>query len=434
MEAVEARVEDLSHDGCGVVRSRGRAYFIPGALPGERIRFLPGKRRRRRWSGQLESIVEPSPDRVEPPCEYFGRCGGCVLQHAGAGAQRRFKERVLLDNLLRIGRVQADEVLPPVQGADWQYRRKARLGIRNVPKKGGTLVGFRERNRHFITSLSHCRTLDSRISGLLPGLHTLVSNLSGNHRIPQIEVSAGSRTVDLVLRHLEPLTAGDRDALERFARESQVNLFLQSAGPDSISRLWPASPPTPHYRIDRYDLVLEFEATDFIQVNDEANQRMVERVIGFLDPVASDAVLDLFCGLGNFTLAIARSGSRVLGVEGDGALVSRGKSNARLNQLENVQFQQLDLFCDDLKPLWEGRPFNKLLLDPPRSGAFHVATRLVPELRPEIIVYVSCNPATLARDADQLVHAGGYRFSHVGTIDMFPHTAHIESMAVFHRG
>ena len=433
MESVEAQVEDLSHDGWGVVRNGGRVYFVPGVLPGERIRFLPGKKRKRRWTGRLESIVTPSPDRVDPPCEYFGRCGGCVLQHASGDAQRRFKEKVLLDNLLRIGHVQAEEVLPPIQGAGWQYRRKARLGIRNVPKKGGILVGFRERDSHFITPLSHCRTLDTRISGLLPGLQALVSKLSGNHRIPQIEVSTGDSTVDLVLRHLEPLTPGDRVMLEDFARTHQVNLFLQPGGLDSISPLWPAVPPTPHYRLDHYALTLEFDATDFIQVNDQANQRMVERVMEFLDPVASDAVLDLFCGLGNFTLAIAGSGPRVLGVEGEEALVSRGKSNARLNHLENVQFQQLDLFRDDLAPLWEGRSYNKLLLDPPRSGAFHVVTRLVPELRPEVIVYVSCNPATLARDADELVHTSGYRFSHAGTIDMFPHTAHIESMAVFHR-
>ena len=433
MESVEARVEDLSHDGWGVVRTGDRVYFVPGVLPGERIRFLPGKKRKRRWTGRLESIVAPSRDRVDPPCEYFGRCGGCVLQHASADAQRRFKEKVLVDNLLRIGEVQAEAVLPPVQGADWQYRRKARLGIRNVPKKGGILVGFRERDSHFITPLSHCSTLDVRISALLPGLQALVSNLSGNHRIPQIEVSAGDSTVDLILRHLEPLTPGDRAMLKDFARTRQVNLSLQPGGLDSISPLWPAAPPTPHYRLGHYAVTLEFDATDFIQVNDQANQLMVERVMEFLDPVASDAVLDLFCGLGNFTLAMARSGPRVLGVEGEAALVSRGKSNARLNHLDNVQFQQLDLFRDDLTPLWEGRSYNKLLLDPPRSGALHVVTRLVPELRPEVIVYVSCNPATLARDAHHLVHSSGYRFSHTGTIDMFPHTAHIESMAVFHR-
>ncbi len=430
---LEARVEDLTHDGCGVVKVDGKVYFVNGVLPEEQIRFIPGKKRKGKHQGELETILDPSGQRIEPECEYFGICGGCALQHAKSASQLKFKEKILFDNLERIGRVKVENIIPSIQGKPWHYRRKARLGIKYVPKKGGILVGFRERSSSFITSLMHCKTLDTRIADLLPALHELLSGMSQNNRIPQIEVAVGDNEIALVLRHLEPLSPGDFELLTEFATNTRVSMYSQSAGPDSITPIWPESPGLLKYRLENFDLNLEFGPMDFTQVNSEVNQLMVSLAVTYIDPQPADKILDLFCGLGNFTLALGRSGAHVVGIEGDAPLVARGTSNAKLNKLENVSFQNLNLHSEGLTQKIENQRFNKMLLDPPRSGAFDVVSDLVPVIRPEKLVYISCNPATLARDADVMVNLNGYRLTHAGVIDMFPHTAHVESMAVFER-
>jgi len=427
----EARVTGLSHDGRGVGRHDGRVVFIDQALPGELVRYRPGKRRRKVLNATLEALIEPSPERVQPPCPYFGTCGGCALQHLSPGAQLEHKHRQLADSLERLAGVAPAEYLPPLAAEPWHYRRKARLGIRYVPKKGGVLVGFRERHKSYITSLDACLVLSQALSALLPGLHELVAGLSCYQRLPQIEVAAGDNAAALVFRHLESLTQADHDRLIAFGRDHQVRILLQPGGLDTVHPLWPAEAESLYYDIDG-DLRIRFEPTDFIQVNGEQNRRLVERTLALLEPGADDAVLDLFCGVGNFTLPLARRAGRVTGVEGEPRLVRRAADNARCNGLGNAEFTAADLHAAEPAGHWLDAGHNKLLLDPPRSGAMEVMKAL-PAIAPERIVYVSCNPATLARDAELLVRGHGYRLSRAGVIDMFPHTAHVESIALFER-
>jgi 23S rRNA (uracil1939-C5)-methyltransferase len=433
MEDIEARVEDLTHDGLGVVKVDQRVYFVDGVLPEELIRLRRGKKRKGKFHGEALEIIEPSSKRITPACSYFGVCGGCSLQHVEAEAQRNYKEKILFDNLARIGKVEAKSVIPMLIGDSWHYRRKARLGVKFVPKKGGILVGFREKQSSFITSLQQCETLDQRISDLLPSLHELISNLSNNNRIPQIEVAAGNDSMALVLRHLEDLEDSDLEALASFSKNHGVTFYSQSKGPASLKLIAPENPLELSYRHDHFDVELRFGPLDFMQVNDSINQKLVKQAVEYLGPKHEDRILDLFCGLGNFTLPLARSGAQITGIEGDSYLVERGMSNAKLNDLKNVSFELLDLQTKDLGSQLKDQQFNKLLIDPPRSGAFELVTEVIPIIKPERIVYVSCNPATLARDADVLVNQQGYVLSSAGAIDMFPHTAHVESMAVFDR-
>lgn len=425
----EAEITGLSHDGRGVGRCDGEVVFIDNALPGEVVGFRPGKRRRKVRQGTLVDILSPSPDRVEPECPYFGVCGGCAMQHLDHRAQLEHKHRQLVDNLERMAKVAPDEYLAPVAAAPWHYRRKARLGIRYVPKKGGVLVGFRERHKSYITSLEACLVLDTKLSDLLPGLHELVAGLSCYDRIPQIEVAAADNAAALVFRHLEALTDADQARLVDFGRERGVRILLQPGGLDSIHALAPEDPEPLYYEIDN-GVRIHFEATDFIQVNGEQNHKLVDTALALLEPESGDAVLDLFCGVGNFTLPIAKRAGRVTGVEGEERLVQRAVGNAVLNGLGNAEFRTADLYVEALTGDWIDPSFNKLLLDPPRSGAMEIMKR-IPDIAPERIVYISCNPATLARDAEILVRKHGYRLRRAGIIDMFPHTAHVESSALF---
>ena len=433
MDELRARVEDLTHDGIGVVKANDRVYFVDGVLPDELISFEPGKKRKGKFEGKSTKILEASSQRVEAECEYFGICGGCALQHLDSSSQIDYKEKILIDNLTRIGKVSVGEVLSPLRGDMWNYRRKARLGIKNVSKKGGILVGFRERQSSFITSLQRCKTLDIRISDLLPGLHQLITGLSNNSRIPQIEVAAGDHRVALVLRHLESISQADIERLREYAAINDVDFFTQSKGPDSVMPVGPAMPIPLRYSHEQFDIELEFSPLDFIQVNARVNQLMVKQAYDFLEPVASDRILDLFCGLGNFTLPLATSGAEVIGVEGDNYLVSKGRYNAEINQIESASFEKLDLHAGDLSVIADSGKFNKMVIDPPRSGAFQVIQDVIPKIQPERLVYVSCNPATLARDADVMVNHHDYFLTYAGAIDMFPQTAHVESMAVFDR-
>lgn len=432
MTELRGVVDDLSHDVRGVVRVDGKVYFVEGALPGEEIVFTRQKRHRRHEIGRLDDVVVPSPERVIPPCEYFGTCGGCALQHLASSAQVDYKQRTLLENLERIGHVRPQSLLAPITGPVTGYRRKARLGIRHVPKKGGVLVGFRERNKSYITSLAHCLALDPAVSALLPALHGLVESLSCYDRLPQIEVARGDTVTAMVFRHLVPLTDDDHQRLAAFATAHDVDVYLQPAGPDSVAAL-PGTVPRPlRYRLDG-DLCVTFQPTDFVQVNATVNEKLVAQAITLLDPEPGDTVLELFCGIGNFSLPLARRCGSLVGVEASEMMVARATQNARDNGLEHARFVAADLYQDPLERLSGEARGALMFLDPPRSGALEVVRDLVPVLAPRRIVYVSCNPSTLARDAGLLVGRDGYRLAAAGAVDMFPHTAHVESIAVFER-
>ena len=426
----QAHIESLSHDGRGVTRVDGKVVFVDGALPGEQAEFVVTRKRRSHCDAKLVNLLEASPLRVNPPCDVFGICGGCSLQHLNHDEQVLHKQNSLVDNLQRLGKVKPENLLTPLKGPVWNYRRKARLGIRYVEKKGGVLVGFRERGKSYITSLKKCLTLDSRFSFLLPGLHEVVEGLSCKTQIPQIECAAGDNDVALVFRHLEALTDNDHRLLITFAQQHHVQVWLQSGGLETIKPLEPESPQPLFYELPDFNLKLYFSPTDFTQVNADINQILVSRTIDLLTPCEKDNVLDLFCGLGNFTLPLATQSGQVAGIEGDAPLVQRGSANAKFNGLTNVQFLQADLFDAQLNIELDFVP-NKILLDPPRSGALEVIQQLVSRYKPERIVYVSCNPATLARDSDLLVNSFGYRLETAGVVNMFPHTSHIESIAVF---
>jgi len=425
-----AHIESLDYDGRGVAHVDGKVVFIDDALPGERVQFRYRRRRRRHDSGEVENILEASPDRIEPPCRFFGTCGGCSLQHCTPEAQLRAKQQVLAGTLSHLGRVQPERWLAPVIGPAFGYRRRARLGARLVPAKGGVLIGYRERRHSYITALDECLTLAPAVSRLLVPLRTCIGMLSCAERIPQIEVAVADNATAIVIRHLLPLTEMDRTALQAFADEHDVQLFLQGGGVETVQPLVEAGYAPLHYRLPEFSLSLHFKPTDFIQVNGVVNERLVSSAISLLEPEEGDVVLDLFCGLGNFTLPIARRASSVLGIEGDTSLVERAAQNAADNGIGNASFEVGDLFTG-AGPWWV-KGFNKVLLDPPRAGAIE-AVKALAAVQPERIVYVSCNPATLARDAQYLVQALGYRLESAGIVDMFPQTSHVEAITCFVR-
>lgn len=427
---VQAQVEALRDDGLGVARVGGKVVFIDNALPGETVRYRPRGRRRRYDTGFTVEWVTQSPERVAPRCEYFGVCGGCAMQHVAARTQIEYKQKRLLDSLHRIGGVAADQVLPPLVGPVWGYRRKARLGIRYVPKKGGVLLGFREKRKSYITSLDHCDVLHPTIAQLLVPLRRLIGALSCYDRLPQVEIAVGEDDRALVFRHLVPFTDADTAKLKAFAREHGVQVYLQPGNLETVRPLWPADPAPLTYSLDGFAITNRFAPTDFIQVNTDLNRELVRAAVGWLSPGPDERVLDLYCGIGNFTLPLARRAGHVTGMEGAAALVGRASENACDNGVANVSFGVADLADPDLTGNWLDVRYAKILLDPPRSGAIEIVKR-IPALGPERIVYVSCNPETLARDTGWLVRKAGFRLRAVGIIDMFPHTAHVESMAVF---
>lgn len=431
-DLVRAHIESLTDDGRGVARVAGKVVFVEGALPGEEVWLRYRKRRRHYDTAVVVEVLRPSPDRVVPPCPHYGSCGGCALQHLAPEAQVRVKQQILAEQLRRLGGVEPERWLAPVTGPAWGYRRRARLGVRFVPKKGGVLVGFRERAHSFITGLETCPVLEPRLSSLLPALRALIADLSCPDRIPQIEVAAGDAAAALVFRHLVPLREADLERLRAFAERNRIQVYLQPAGPDSVQPLWPERPEPLEYALEEFGLRLQFRPTDFIQVNAAINRRLVHQAVEWLEPGPQEAVLDLFCGLGNFTLPLARRAGRVLGLEADAALVDGARNNAVLNGITNAEFSPADLYSEGLGAWWGDFRFDKLLIDPPRSGAMEAIKRL-PEPGPARIVYVSCYPATLARDSRYLVAVRGYRLAAAGVLDMFPHTRHVESMAVFIR-
>ncbi|TCO83725.1 23S rRNA m(5)U-1939 methyltransferase [Plasticicumulans lactativorans] len=427
-----ARIDDLAHDGRGVARCDGKAVFIEGALPGEQVEFRYTARRSSLDEGVVTAVLDASPDRVEPRCAHFGLCGGCSLQHLAAERQIAFKQAQLLDNLARIGKVAPAEVLAPLTGPHWGYRQKARLGVKDVAKKGRVLVGFREKHSPYLAELTRCEVLHPRVGGLLLALSELVGSLSIRARVPQIEVAVGDDAVALCFRVMDPPSDADRERLVAFAQAHAVQVLLQPGGPESTVALWPDTEAL-SYRLPDFGLELAFRPFHFTQVNGAINRSMVARAIELLDVGPAHAVLDLFCGLGNFTLALARRAGRVVGVEGEASLVDWARGNAVRNGIGNAEFHVADLTADILGQAWRRGEYDRILLDPPRSGALEMMPH-VAALGARRVVYVSCHPATLARDAGELVHTYGFRLLAAGVMDMFPHTAHVESIALFERG
>lgn len=436
----ELDILDLSHDGRGVARrpegqaNAGKTVFVSGALPGERVRVQQTGRNRSFDEARTLDVLQASADRVEPRCPHFGTCGGCVLQHLAEDRQIAYKQQVLLDNLQRIGHVAPREILPPLVDASWGYRRKGRFSVRRVEKKDKTLVGFREQDPRFVADLSQCHTVLPGIGMRIGALSALVDGLDARRDIPQVEFIAGDASdafdgIALVFRHVQPLSSRDRDALAAFGQAQRMAIFLQPGGVDSVHALWPADPAL-SFRLPAWGVELGFRPLDFIQVNAGLNQKMIARALELLDLQADERVLDLFCGLGNFTLPLARVSREAVGVEGDAGLVARARENATRNGLGNARFFAADLAQDLRGQPWMREGFDRLLLDPARLGADAVLRQLpLDGLRR--IVYVSCHPGSLARDAGYLVNERGWALRAAGVMDMFPHTAHVESIAVF---
>jgi 23S rRNA (uracil1939-C5)-methyltransferase len=426
---VRLRIDSLDAEGRGVARNaEGKVVFVEGALPGEEVDFQVLRKKSSFEIGRLTKVLGGSSSRQTPRCPHFGVCGGCSLQHTDARTQMAAKQRWLEENLGRIGKVEAETMLPIVYGDEWHYRRRARLGARYVPKKGGAMVGFREKRSSYITDMRECHVLPDQMSRLILPLRELVERLSIRARLPQIEVAVGDNATVLVIRHLDPLTPQDEEALRGFSERHQVSLWLQPAGPDSAHPFHPRESEL-YYELPEFGLRFTFRPTDFTQVNQGVNRVLVSRAVRLLDPRPGERVADLFCGLGNFSLPLATRGAAVIGFEASRELVERARQNAALNKLA-VQFEVMNLFEAQLAPY---APFDKLLIDPPREGAVEIVKAL-PAAWPRRIVYVSCDPATLARDAGVLVHAKGFRLAAAGVVNMFPHTAHVESIALFERG
>jgi len=432
-EPFPAHVTDLTHEGKGVAHIDGKTVFISQALPGEDVEFIYTKKNRQYDQGRLHQVIKATEQRIAPGCEHFYLCGGCSLQHVSSDFQIELKQKILIDNLKRIGHVEAESIRPPLTGPQWGYRRKARLGVKYVEKKEKVLIGFREKGSSLLADLQICEVLHPSVGKRLPELSALIRSLSCFRAIPQIEVAVGDSTTALVFRHLELLTDDDREKLITFAEKHHVDIYLQSAGPDSIIPLSPASPEL-FYTLSDYDVRFDFLPADFVQVNADINNKIIPLVIEALQCHKEMHVLELFCGLGNFTLPIAKQVATVTAVEGETSLIARAKQNAEKNHIHNVSYHVANLMGDVAAlTWWNAQTYDCVFMDPPRSGAEEVLPLIAKKQIPRI-VYVSCNPATLARDAGILVNEYGYKLLNAGVMDMFPHTAHVESIAVFEKG
>ncbi|MCZ8235547.1 MAG: 23S rRNA (uracil(1939)-C(5))-methyltransferase RlmD [Inhella sp.] len=441
------RVESIDLEAQGVAhRADGKVVFIDGALPGEWVQASIGRRKNNWEQGTLTALRHESALRVRPACPHFGlhegACGGCKMQHLHPSAQVAVKQRALEDSLKHLAKLSPECVLRPMEGAPWGYRKRARLSVRYVAKKGTVLIGFHERKSRYVADMQTCAVLPAAVSALLMPLRALVGAMDARERLPQIELAMGDEVTALVLRNLEPLSARDQALLRAFGAEHGVQWWLQPKGPDSV-HLLDEGGPLLAYRLPEFGITMPFRPTDFTQVNHDINRLLVERALRLLAIQPGERVIDWFCGLGNFTLPIARQAAQVLGLEGSEALVARSRENARFNGIGNATFEARNLFEIAPADLVRYGAADRWLVDPPREGAFALAKAVADAVQdpsqapgwvpPRRIVYVSCNPATLARDAGVLVHLGGYRLSAAGVVNMFPHTAHTESIAVFDR-
>jgi 23S rRNA (uracil1939-C5)-methyltransferase len=434
--AVELLIESVDHEARGVAHHEGKAIFVDGALPGERVLASSYRKKARFENAHITAILKPSSSRVTPRCPHFGVCGGCSMQHADLPTQVAIKQRVLEDNLRHIGRVTPEVILRPIQGPAWEYRYRARFSVRDVPKKGGVLVGFRERSSSYVADMRECHVVPKRISDLLVPLRELVAGLSLHDQLPQIELAIGTKVDVLVLRILAPLTPEDEEKIKAFAARHPVQFWTQTKGPDTVLPFWPLDMPGLTYELPEFGVSMPFTPTDFTQVNHQINATLVGRALRLLDPQPNERIGDFFCGLGNFTLPIATRAREVVGVEGSASLVARAHANAAHNGLAaKASFQVANLFEATPESIAALGHFDKVLIDPPRDGAMELVKALGSqgEAAPSRIVYVSCSPSTLARDAEALVNLYGYALKAAGVVNMFPHTSHVESIAVFER-
>ncbi|MBB5210952.1 23S rRNA (uracil(1939)-C(5))-methyltransferase RlmD [Microbulbifer hydrolyticus] len=431
-------IDALSHEVRGIARLDGKTLFVDNALPGETVKVRYLAHRAKFDEAVATEIIEPAPERQQPPCPHFELCGGCALQHMQPDAQIAAKEKILLDQLQRFAHTSPADVLPPLTSDSVGYRNKARLGTRYVKeahKKGEgnkprLVLGFREKRSNNLTDIRECLVMPEAFSRQLPHLHQLIDRCREGRHISHVEVAAGEEAIALVVRHLKPLPESDLQLWLDFVRQQGWHLYLQAD--DTPHKVWPEDGEERlSYTLPEFGLTMHFHPQDFVQVNFAINRQMVQRAIALLDPQPNERVLDLFCGLGNFTLPLAKRAAEVVGVEGALDLTRRGRENAERNQLNNVQFQAADLTEDFSTSLWARGGFDKILLDPPRTGALEVV-RNIAHFGAQRIVYVSCNPATLARDTAELLQRG-YRLSKAGVMDMFPHTTHVESIALFER-
>jgi 23S rRNA (uracil1939-C5)-methyltransferase len=428
------KIESLDQEGRGIARVDGKVIFIEGALTGELVSYSSYRKKPSFELAQVTQIYKSSSMRVQPKCAHFGVCGGCSMQHLDARAQVAVKQRILEDSLWHIGKVRAETLLRPVYGQTWGYRERARLSVRHVIKKGKTLVGFHEKRSSFVADMQHCEILTPKIAALISPLSELIGGLSIRDRVPQIEVAVGEHVDVLVLRVMDAPSSEDEAALRAFADRHGIQIWLQTKGYDTIAPFHPMNAPALDYSLPEFGITMPFAPSEFTQVNSALNRVMISRAMRLLDPQPGERIADFFCGLGNFTLPIARSGAQVLGIEGSEALVARARQNAELNGLAgNAKFAAMNLFAMTETGFSGLGQFDKLLIDPPRDGALELVRSIVVgngERNPQRIVYVSCNPATLARDAAELVQRG-YKLKSAGVMNMFPHTSHVESIALF---
>jgi 23S rRNA (uracil1939-C5)-methyltransferase len=429
----EAFIESLDHEGIGVAHVDGKVVFIDGGVTGERVAFTRRRSRGHFDLGTMTRVLRPSAQRTLPRCRYFGVCGGCAMQHVEAAGQVAAKQRVLEDNLARLGKVTPEQVLPPITGPSWGYRNRARLSIHYVAKKGGVLVGFHERRSSFVADTWSCEVLPPHVSALIPPLREMFTAMKIRDRVPQLELAVGEDITVFVLRHLEAIPEEDAVRLREFADAHGIQWWLQPKGPDTAHAWYPPQAAALDYALPEFGLRLGYRPTEFTQVNAGVNRVLVRRAVDMLDPHPGERVGDLFCGLGNFTLALATRGAAVVGMEGSPGLVERARENARLNGLQSAaEFIAYDLYADAAGALQRLGRVDKLLIDPPRDGALEICKALGDD-GPKRIVYVSCSPGTLARDAGVLVNVKGYRLARAGVVNMFPHTGHVESIALFER-
>jgi len=428
---VEAVIESMSLEGKGITHIDGKAVFVGGALPGEKVLFKYTAINRKFDEAYVSEVLEASEDRVEPGCPHFQICGGCSMQHLAVENQIHHKQKAMLDALTHIGKVTPETVFEPMTGDQWGYRRKARLGVRHVRKKNKVLVGFRERSGGFLADIDSCKVLHPSVGEKLADFQNLIMQMEAKETIPQIEVAVGDAATALVFRHLEPLIDADQQLLIEFGMAHNFQIYLQPKGPTTVHCIWPENPGL-YYEHPEFDTKVAFAPQDFFQVNSSINRKMVPRAVELLKLDGSQKVLDLFCGLGNFTLPIAKNAAEVVGVEGDIVMVQRAKQTALDNGIKNTSYYAFDLTADVKSEPWMKQKYDRILLDPPRSGAKEVIEQFA-TLGASRIVYVSCHPGTLARDAEELVNKQGYRLIGAGVMDMFPHTAHVESIAVFER-
>ena len=433
-DPAEALIESIDHEGVGVAHVDGKVIFIDGGVTGERVLFTRRRSRGNFDLGSVSQVLRESSQRVTPGCRYFGTCGGCAMQHVDAAAQVAAKQRVLEDNLARIGKVQPGRILPPVVGPAWGYRTRARLSVHYVAKKGGVLVGFHERRSSFVADTMGCEVLPQSVARLIPELREMFSAMTIRDRVPQIELAVGEDVTVFVLRHLVPIPEEDAARLRDFADRHGIQWWLQPKGPEGAHPFYPLEAPALDYTLPEFGLRLAYRPTEFTQVNAGVNRVLVRRAVDLLDPRPGERVGDLFCGLGNFTLALATRGADVVGMEGSPTLIERAAANARANGLEaRARFIAHDLYADAEGALARLGPVDKLLIDPPRDGAMEICKALDDSHLPTRIVYVSCSPSTLSRDAGLLVNAKGYTLECAGVVNMFPHTGHVESIALFQK-